>query len=190
MSGKVIALISMLACVPAHAAAQPVTPPAVPANLEVPAGFEPFAIADAAGTQNYICLPSSNGFSWAFLGPQATLFTEGEQVMTHFLSPNPTESGTARATWQHSRDTSSVWAVAIESSTDPEYVEPGAIAWLLLRAVGVRYGPGGGDRLVGTSYVQRVNTAGGTAPGTGCSGKKDVGKRAMVPYTTQYVFYR
>jgi len=69
-------------------------------------------------------------------GPQATLFNEhGQQVITHFLSPNPDEAGTARATWQHSRDTSAVWARAIASSSDPAFVAPGAIPWLLLELV-------------------------------------------------------
>jgi hypothetical protein len=40
-----------------------------------------------------------------------------------------------------------------------------------------------------TTFIQRVNTAGGVAPVTGCRAAKDVGKRALVPYTTDYVFY-
>jgi hypothetical protein len=32
-----------------------------------------------------------------------------KQVTTHFFSPNPFENGAFRATWQHSRDTSTVW---------------------------------------------------------------------------------
>ena len=41
----------------------------------------------------------------------ATLFdAKGGQILTHFLSPNPSENATPRAAWQHSRDTSAVWA--------------------------------------------------------------------------------
>ena len=168
-----------------------VTPPAVPSNLQVPAGHEPFLVGHASGTQNYICLPSNAGFSWTFFGPQATLFdAANEQLTTHFLSPNPAENGTPRATWQHSRDTSTVWAVAVASSTDPSFVQPGAIPWLLLQVAGSEYGPNGGDVLTRTTFIQRVNTAGGIAPAKGCGGKADVGKRALVPYTTDYVFYR
>lgn len=163
----------------------------VPSNLQVPAGQQAFLIAHAQGTQNYICLPSGPRAAWAFLGPQATLFDAGgEQVVTHYLSPNPTENGTPRATWQHSRDTSAAWAVAIASSTDPAFVAPGAIPWLLLQVTGTQYGPAMGDRLALTTFIQRVNTAGGVAPATGCKVSADVGKRAMVPYTTEYVFYR
>lgn len=168
-----------------------VTPPPVPANLEVPAGHKPFLIASAEGTQNYICMPSPTGVAWTFLGPQATLFdTRQQQILTHYLSPNPAENGTPRAAWRHSRDTSTVWAVAIASSVDSNYVAPGAIPWLLLRIVGTEYGPQYGDRMIRTTFIQRVNTAGGTAPVAGCSQPGDVGVRVMVPYTTDYVFYR
>ena len=34
----------------------------------------------------------------------------GTQIITHFLSPNPVEADTSRATWQDSRDSSAVWA--------------------------------------------------------------------------------
>ena len=47
--------------------------------------------------------PLGSGFVWVFVGPQATLFNDDDrQIMTHFLSPNPEEGDTARATWQHS----------------------------------------------------------------------------------------
>jgi hypothetical protein len=166
----------------------------VPPNLEVPSGHKPFLVGFAAGTQNYVCLPTSSTttpFAWTFAGPQATLFgDEGEQSTTHFLSPNPDEGGTARATWQHSRDTSAVWGQAIESSTDSTFVEPGAIAWLLLRVVGSEAGPNGGRRLSEATYIQRVHTSGGVAPATGCSEAGNVGARVFVPYTTDYYFYK
>lgn len=97
---------------PVHANGQIVVPPVPPANLVVPPGNKVFLMGFASGTQNYICLPSataSSGFAWTFFGPQATLFDDDmKQIITHFLSPNPDENGTPRATWQHSRDTSAV----------------------------------------------------------------------------------
>ena len=186
MLWKTTALIVTLAIAP-NAAAQVVTPP-VPANLEVPEG-SPYLIASAEGTQNYVCVPTSAGHTWAFFGPQATLFNAAkQQVTTHFLSPNPDEEGTPRATWQHSGDTSTVWAAAIANSTDSSFVRPGAIPWLLLRVVGSE--EGSGVTLTATTYIQRVNTAGGIAPATGCKSAKDTGKKALVPYSTDYVFYR
>jgi hypothetical protein len=67
---------------PALAAA--VTPPAVPIAIQVPPGNVVFLEGHAVGTQNYICLPSSSGFTWTFFGPQATLFSDdSQQIITH-----------------------------------------------------------------------------------------------------------
>jgi len=176
---------------PAHA--DHVTPPPVPANIQVPAGNKAFLEGHAVGTQDYICLPSGSGFAWTFFGPQATLFNDDDkQVITHFLSPNPFEGGTPRATWQHSRDTSTVWAFATPAttSTDPAFVAPGAIPWLRLEVVGAQDGPTGGDKLSETTFIQRLNTSGGVAPSTGCALSTDVGKKALVPYKADYFFYR
>ncbi|HXT31334.1 MAG TPA: DUF3455 domain-containing protein, partial [Vicinamibacterales bacterium] len=99
-------------------------------------------------------------------------------------------NGTLRPTWQHSRDTSAVWAAAVETSSDSAYVAPGAIPWLKLRVMGAQAGPADGDKLASASYIQRVNTAGGAAPATGCASSTDIGRRALVPYAADYVFYR
>jgi hypothetical protein len=160
--------------------------PAVPAGLEAPEGNRAFLVSHAYGTQNYVCLVA--GQPWTFIGPQATLFNPGaRQALTHFLSPNPVENGAARATWQHSLDSSAVWALAIASSVDPDFVQPGAIPWLLLRVVGAQAGPGKGHRISRTTFIQRVNTLGGSAPAGVCP---EVGARAFVPYETDYVFYK
>lgn len=165
-------------------------PPVVPDDLEVPSGQRAYLIVHAVGTQNQICLPraSGTGLAWTFVGPQATAFNDhDEQVLTHFLSANPDEGGVARATWQHSRDSSAVWALALAASTDPEFVAPGAIPWLLLQVVGAEAGPTGGDRLKSTTYIQRVETAGGTPPAGDCPA---VGAKLLVPYAADYVFYK
>jgi len=176
---------------PEAAWADHVTPPRVPSAIQVPAGAKAFLEGHAVGTQNYICLPSASAFAWTFFGPQATLFKDnGGQIITHFLSPNPDENGTARATWQHSKDTSTIWAVAIASSSDLKFVAPGAIPWLLLRVVADQPGPSGSDQLLETTHIQRLNTSGGVAPSTGCSRAADVGTKALVYYTADYVFYK
>ena len=76
------------------------------------------------------------------------------------------------------------------SSSDPAFVAPGAIPWLLLQVVGAQDGPTGGDKLSETTFIQRLNTSGGIAPSTGCAMATDVGKRAFVPYTADYFFYK
>ena len=189
----IAASIGVLAT-PALAAAQSIDVPPVPANLEVPDGNELYLQGRAVGTQNYICLLTKKGMRWQFLGPQATLFLTGaggwQQITTHFLSPNPAEDGLPRPTWQHSLDTSQVWARAVASSADANYVAPNSIPWLLLRSAGTAMGPAGGALLTRTSYIQRLNTAGGTAPTEGCSQAGEIGAMALVPYTTDYFFYR
>jgi Protein of unknown function (DUF3455) len=80
--------------------------------------------------------------------------------------------------------------VAIESSSDPAFVAPGAIPWFLLQVVGAQDGPTGGDKLSETTFIQRLNTFEGVAPSTGCTLSEDVGKKALVPYTADYFFYK
>lgn len=192
---QTLLLAGILAGVPFAAAADGapldrVSPPPVPSDLEVPDGHRPYLIAHAVGTQNQICLPRTSGvgLGWSFVGPQATLYNgRGEQIATHYLSLNPEEQNMARPTWQHSRDSSAVWAVAIASSSDPAYVEAGAVPWLLLEAAGVEAGPTWGERLSDTTYIQRVHTVGGVAPAGDCPA---AGARLFVPYTADYVFYR
>jgi hypothetical protein len=182
---------------PVHAAII-VTPPSVPQNLEVPAGNTAFLVGHAVGTQNYICLPSGSGFAFKLFTPEATLFKfadDTNQLITHYFSPNPDEGGTIRATWQ-SRDTSTIWAKVTLNpdgstglSTDPHFVEKGAVAWLLLQVVGAQDGPTGGNTLSNTTFVQRLSTSGGLAPLTGCAALADVGTQAFQPYTADYFFY-
>lgn len=183
---------TMSAAQPARADEVAITPPPVPANIQVPAGNTAFLVGHGVGTQNYICLPSGTGFKFALFTPQATLFNHAEkEAITHYFSPNPVEGGTIRATWQHSRDASTVWAKAAlgDSSSDPSFVAPGAVAWLRLTVVGTEEGPTGGDTLTRTTFIQRLNTSGGLAPSTGCSSQAEVGRQAFVPYTADYFFY-
>jgi hypothetical protein len=181
-----------------------ITPPPLPADLApVPAGNNLFLGTHSVGTQNYVCKPSGAGVAYVLFTPEATLSGEdGGQVITHDFTPNPFEpntdpkvvaDGTIRATWQY-RDTSRVWAKV--HATDPDgrkgavTVDQTAIAWLLLDGVGSLNGPTGGDKLTGTTFVQRLNTTGGLAPKTGCSSLTDVGNTAFVPYTADYFFYK
>jgi hypothetical protein len=178
---------------PKAAHADGVTPPAVPETIQVPESNEAFFLGHAAGTQNYICLPSPTigKVAWTLFTPQATLFDDGgEQITTHFFSPNPFESGIVRATWEDSSDTSRVWGRATASSSDPNFVAPGAIPWLRIAITGAQAGPTGGGALSESTFIHRVNTTGGVAPPLGCRLPTDIGNRAYVPYTADYIFYR
>ncbi|MEZ4735434.1 MAG: DUF3455 domain-containing protein [Caldilineaceae bacterium] len=112
--------------VPTAGRAENLRPLAVPANIQAPAGNKLFFVGHAVGTQNYICLPADGDVKFTLFTPQATLFKEQKQIITHYFSPNPFEGGAVRATWQHSKDTSTVWGKVADgnSSADPAYVAP------------------------------------------------------------------
>jgi hypothetical protein len=190
--------------------AQNVTPPATPPLITPEAGNSAFLVGNAIGTQGYVCLPTSAGASTASwtvnnARPEATLFVNhggnSFQIVTHFLSPNENPNGAApptfgSATWQSSFDSSKVWAQVLGMKAIPAAVgEPscpnaGSIACLLLQTVGSLEGPTAGTLLSKTTFIQRLNTNGGSAPAEGCVNAIDVGKQALVPYTADYVFFR
>jgi hypothetical protein len=181
--------------------ARPLT---TPAAITPPAGNSAFLVGHAEGTQGYVCLPTSTGVSWTVNGsrPEATLYSgQHRQIVTHFLSPdtNPNENApnplpVGSPTWQSSLDSSVVWAKvltpAVVSGSDASCPHTGAIPCLLLQAIGSKTGPSGGNRMTQTTFIQRLNTTGGTAPASGCSVPADVGKQALVPYTADYYFFR
>jgi len=165
----------------------PIAVPNVPANIAVRPPNRPFLVGHAFGTQNYVCLPSGNQFKFVLFTPQATLFDDdGKQIATHFFSPDPDDPlGTIRATWQDSQDSSAVWGKVVPgySATD----DPEAIDWLRITPTANQGAPS--SVLAKTTFIQRVNTAGGLAPPEGCSSAADVGKTAFVPYSADYIFY-
>ena len=143
--------------------------PPVPDDIAVPAGNKVFRVGHAVGTQNYVCLPSGKDFKFTLFTPQATLLSDDDkQITTHFSSPNPFENnsnpalvavGPIRVTWQHSRDTSTVWGQVKpgNSSSDTAFVAPNAIAWLLVTVVGADNGPTGGDTLAQTTFIMTAS---------------------------------
>jgi hypothetical protein len=190
-----------------NAAAQNIAPPTTPAIITPPAGNSAFLLGRATGTQGYVCLPSGTGASWTVNNarPEATLFTKvfglEIQVITHFLSPNTNPNEDApnplpfgNATWQSSLDTSKVWAQTVRSipagSDAASCPNTGAIGCLLLQSIGSEQGPTGGKFLTRTSFIQRLNTKGGSAPAEGCLVAADVGKQTLVPYSADYWFFR
>jgi hypothetical protein len=201
-----VAIAAALAALVSVAQAAHITVPPMPGSLQVPAGNNPFLLGKAYGTQNYVCLPAgvdADGkpvFAWKLFTPEATLFSgeegDSKQLVTHFFSPNPDETNAdpltsyhpVRATWQSSKDTSAVWARTI-LATDSVVVTQGAIPWLKLTVVGSQDGKGAGI-LTKTSFIHRVNTTGGLAPGEDtCDALQEVGRQAYVPYTADYIFY-
>lgn len=132
------------------AAEQILTPPPVPAAIQVPAGNVPYILGHATGTQGYICLPTSTGsYAWSKTGstvgpsnnsrPDAILINDVlRETITHFLSPNPQEvspnpfeNGQPRPTWQSVFDNSMAWGNkigSINAGSDPSCPNTGAIS--------------------------------------------------------------
>lgn len=179
---------------------------ATSSTITPPVGNSLFLATHGVGTQGYVCLPKDGAASWTVNGarPEATLFAnifgEPVQIITHFLSPdtNPNENAPSplpfgSVTWQSSLDSSKVWAQkfsSIPAGSDASCPNAGAIDCLLLQSIGTEKGPTGGKIMTKTTFIQRLNTSGGSAPATGCSVAGDVGHQALVPYSADYLFFR
>lgn len=201
------ALLVGMTASPALAGSQ-VTPPVTPPAITPPAGNTAYLLGHATGTQGYVCLPSGTGASWTVNAsrPQATLFINliggfSQQILTHFLSPDTNPNAFAPSpipfgspTWQSSIDSSMIWGnklASINAGTDPSCPTSGAIQCLLLQVIGSGKGPSyTSGVLLPATYVQRLNTTGGSAPSTGCALSTDVGGQVLVPYTADYYFYK
>jgi hypothetical protein len=145
--------------------------PDVPPEIQVPAGNKVFLVGHAVGVQIYSC----NGVAWGFVAPRADLYNDhGKLIITHFAGP----------TWQATDGS----RVAGQIAADPVTVDATAIPWLLLSARTFA-GPDG-DRLVATTYVQRINTRGGLAPPAADCNQTTAGTVAEVPYTADYYFWK
>jgi hypothetical protein len=171
----VLALCGLLA---ATALAQP-APQTAPGDSLDPrtyaADSKLFLAVYAVGVQKYSCQP--NG-TWVFTDPEATLYATNDSakpIGNHFLN-----FATGRPVWQF-KDGSSVEAARRVTVAGGA----GNIAWLLLEAASTSAGPDG-DRLIGTTWVQRLNTSGGVAPAGTCM----PGDTIAVPYTTDYLFWK
>jgi hypothetical protein len=156
------------------ACAGPTSTISVPDRLK-PAMTESLSmIVQAKGVQIYECRAKKDqagGYEWAFVAPEADLFdARGNKTGKHYAGPH----------WE-STDGSKILGTVKERADAPT---SDAIPWLLLAAKSV--GPDGSFSKV--TSVQRVNTAGGVAPATGCS-QADAGKPARIYYTADYYFF-
>ena len=68
-------------------------------------------------------------------------------------------------------------------------VDPNDIPWLLLATSSATAGPDG-DRLAGTTYIQRLATDGGVAPPPNQCDADTVGEVVEIPYTGDYYFWK
>jgi hypothetical protein len=181
--------------------------PVTPERITPPVGTVAYLHGLGVGTQGYVCLPTANGGVSSTVNnarPEATLFTkvfgESVQIITHFLSPveNPNKIGPnpprfGDVTWQSSFDSSRVWAQKenfIQAGTDLSCPNSGSIDCLLLQVIGADEGPTGGKLLTRTTFIQRLNTRGGSAPTDSCLSPSEIGKQILVQYSADYFFFR
>ena len=144
--------------------------PEVPPEIRVDAGNKVFLVGHALGVQIYTC----NGSEWSAAVPRANLYNDhGKLIISHFAGPS----------WQ-AKDGSKVVGTVV----DKVIVDRTAIPWVLLSA---KTTPGpDGDRLVDTSFIQRLDTVGGLQPPAADCNAATAGTVVESPYTAEYVFWK
>ena len=145
----------------------------VPAAIAVPSGNTLAFTLKGTGFQNYECrAATAGGYEWAFVSPEAALRDKGDALVgRHYGGP----------TWEHG-DGSKVTGKVLANAPAPV---AGNIPWLLLQGTSGAM-PG---MLKGVTYVQRINTDGGTAPSTPCSAAA-AGSKTQVRYSADYLFFK
>jgi hypothetical protein len=144
----------------------------VPEAIDPPAEVTLALALPALGTQNYVCAAGKAGEApaWTLEGPHAILTVAHDLQAIHFAGPS----------WQ-ALDGSLVKGAKLAAADAPN---PTAVPWLLLSAT-----PSGAGLFGNITHIQRLDTAGGKAPATGCDATH-VGAKVLVPYKTNYYFYR
>jgi hypothetical protein len=158
-----IAAFAALAAFPTFAA--------TPAQVAAPAGAQVVASMIATGVQIYTCeLDTSHQLHWVFKSPLATLFdANGQESVHHSAGPK----------WQAQDGSMIIGHMHAQTPSDT----PNSIPQLLLDTKSTA----GSGILSSVRYVQRLETAGGTAPTAPCTSEHEIGKS---PYFARYVFLK
>jgi hypothetical protein len=147
----------------------------VPAAIAVPTGSKLVVTLKGSGLQNYECRAkagAAGGYDWTFVAPEAALRDKGDAVVgRHYGGP----------TWEYGDDSKVTGKVL----ADVPAPAAGNIPWLLLQGTA---SPQAGV-LNGITYIQRINTSGGTAPSDACNASL-AGTKKGVRYAADYLFYR
>ena len=170
LAGLVTAMAA-LSLVAQVALAGPPDPTGVPGQIQPDTDSNKvFLIGHGVGVQIYTC----NGSAWSAAVPRANLYDDnGHLIIHHFAGPS----------WQ-AKDGSK----AVGTVVNKVIMDESAIAWVLLSAT-TTPGPDG-DRLVDTTFIQRLHTTGGlTPPATDCNAAT-ANTVVEVPYTAEYVFWK
>ena len=150
--------------------------PDVPMAIQPPGDTNKVAFhVYAIGVQIYT--NDSTTFAWGLKAPEAALFDADGNVVGIHYAYGYTAAGAPIPAWETESGSLVVGSRVASSSGGA-----GNIAWLLLQAIHTER-PGVLER---TTYVQRVNTAGGVMPPV----VTQPGQEVRVPYTAEYFFYR
>jgi FtsP/CotA-like multicopper oxidase with cupredoxin domain len=148
--------------------------PGIPTEIQIEPGHKLYLEAHAVGVQIYDCVAVGVGYAWSPATPRADLYSDnGKLIGSHYGGP----------TWE-ARDGSAVIAKRDAGVT----VDPTAIPWLRLSASGTAGFDG--DRLAGTTWIQRVATVGGLAPAAADCNAATAGTRKEIPYSADYRFWK
>ncbi|MES1206429.1 MAG: DUF3455 domain-containing protein [Pseudomonadota bacterium] len=156
------------------------TPPVVPAAIDVPSGATVKVHDRGIGAQVYTCLASTSGNGGAggqASGPPSWVATPSAilydatctEVGTHQEGPSWTSGG------------GTIKGMKLQQADSSNAAN---IAWLLLKVtMGTTTGP-----FAGVTYVQRVNTVGGLPPSAACN-SGSLNTQISVPYSADYYFF-
>ena len=166
----IVAAMAVLSLVAQVALAGPPSPTGVPDQIMPGDGNKVFLIGHGVGVQIYTC----NGSVWSSAVPRANLYGDnGKLIITHFAGPS----------WQAKDGSKAVGTVVNKVTPDIS-----AIPWVLLSA---KTTPGAdGDRLVDTTFIQRLDTVGGLQPPAADCNAATAGTVVESPYTAEYVFWK
>jgi Protein of unknown function (DUF3455) len=146
----------------------------LPGPLKVPDNQVLAIAARGAGVQIYECQASKanpSSYAWMLKAPEAQLrYEAGKELGKHYAGP----------TWE-ANDGSKVVGDVVARVDAPV---PTAIPWLLLRATQTS----GNGVFSDVQSIQRLHTAGGKPPTTGCS-IAYAGAETRVTYSADYYFY-
>ena len=142
-----------------------------PPQLEPPAGEQLLLQVHGKGDQIYTCKGDAAQFAWTLKAPDAQLFDkDGKLFGKHFTGPSWAANDGSRVTGK---------AVANVPSPDRD-----SIPWLLVNIIG----HDGSGILSRVRSIQRLNTKGGKAPGSGCD-VAHANQELHVGYSADYLFY-
>ena len=167
---KVSAMLVLPAALAACGSMAPMVAPQAPAAVTVPAGNKLVSVLKGVGLLTWECKANPAGvMAWTGPSPDADLLdSSGANMGKYFGGP----------TWSHN-DGSKVTGKQLAVSPSP-----GNIPLQLVQA-----NPATGDgAMQGVTYIQRLNTVGGTA--VGACAADNAGAKQVVKYSADYFFYK